>query len=163
MSRSYNKRGERGFTLVEMLVTLAIVAALASIGLPLAELAVQRQHEQELRAALREIRTAIDAYKLASDQGRIAKEAEESGYPPTLEALVNGVEDARSKEHEKIYFLRRLPRDPFHPNKQTPEARTWGLRSYVSPPDKPRAGKDVYDVYSLATGVGLNGVEYSRW
>lgn len=152
-----------GFTLVEMLVTVAIVATLAAIGLPLAELAVQRQREQDLRAALREIRTAIDAYKQAVDQGRIARSADESGYPPSLDVLVQGVEDMRSKEREKIYFLRRLPRDPTFSDPSAPAAATWGKRSYASPPDAPRSGEDVYDVYSLTPGAGLNGVEYVYW
>ena len=153
----------KGFTLVEMLVTVAIVATLATIGLPLAELAVQRQREQDLRAALRDIRTAIDAYKQAADQGRVAKSADESGYPPSLDVLVQGVEDARSKDREKIYFLRRLPRDPTFPDPGAPAADTWGKRSYASPPDAPREGKDVFDVYSLSPGAGLNGVEYFYW
>lgn len=144
-------------------MTVAIVATLAAIGLPLAELSVQRHREQDLRAALREIRTAIDAYKLAADQGRIVKSADESGYPPSLDALVRGVEDMRSKEREKIYFLRRLPRDPTFPDPNVPAAATWGKRSYASPPDAPREGKDVYDVYSLTPGTGLNGVEYIDW
>jgi general secretion pathway protein G len=155
--------GSRGFTLVELMVTVAIVALLASIGLPLAELAVRRQKEQALHGALREIRTAIDAYKLASDQGRIRKSAEQSGYPDSLDALVRGVEDARSPGQEKIYFLRRLPRDPLFPDAQARAADTWGKRSYASPPDAPREGADVYDVYSLDPGAGLNGVAYKDW
>ncbi len=155
--------GARGFTLVELMVTVAIVALLASIGLPLAELAVRRQKEQALHGALREIRTAIDAYKLASDQGRIRKSAEQSGYPDSLDALVLGVEDARSPGKEKIYFLRRLPRDPLFPDARARAADTWGKRSYASPPDAPREGADVYDVYSLDPGAGLNGVAYKDW
>ena len=116
-----------------------------------------------MRTALRHIRTAIDAYKQAADQGRIAKEADESGYPPSLDVLVQGVEDKRSKDREKIYFLRRLPRDPTFPDSSAPAAATWGKRSYASPPDAPRAGKDVYDVYSLSPGAGLNGVDYFYW
>jgi general secretion pathway protein G len=155
--------GSRGFTLVELMVTVAIVALLASIGLPLAELAVRRQKEQALHGALREIRTAIDAYKLAADQGRVRKGAEQSGYPESLDALVQGVEDARSPGKEKIYFLRRLPRDPLFPDAQARAADTWGKRSYASPPDAPREGADVYDVYSLDPGAGLNGVPYKDW
>ena len=155
--------GSRGFTLIELMVTVAIVALLASIGLPLAELAVRRQKEQALHGALREIRTAIDAYKLAADQGRIRKSAEQSGYPASLDALVQGVEDARSPGKEKIYFLRRLPRDPLFPDAQARAADTWGKRSYASPPDAPREGDDVYDVYSLSPGAGLNGVAYRDW
>jgi len=161
--KAHRRPMAKGFTLVEMLVTVAIVATLATIALPLAELAVQRQREQELRTSLREIRTAIDAYRRAADQGSILKKADESGYPPSLDMLVQGVEDARSKEHEMIYFLRRLPRDPTFPDPDAPAADTWGKRSYASPPDSPREGDDVYDVYSLSSGAGLNGVEYFQW
>lgn len=153
----------RGFTLVEMIVTVAIVALLASIALPLAELTVRRQKEQSLHAALRQIRAAIDAYKLAVDQGRIRKSADQSGFPDSLDALVLGVEDARSPMHEKMYFLRRVPRDPLFPNAEASAADTWGKRSYASPPDAPREGSDVYDVYSLAPGAGLNDVPYKDW
>jgi general secretion pathway protein G len=156
-------QGSRGFTLIELMVTVAIVALLASIALPLAELAVKRQKEQSLHAALREIRSAIDAYKLAVDQGRVRKSADQSGYPESLDVLVLGVEDARSPEKEKIYFLRRLPRDPLFPQAEARAAETWGKRSYASPPDAPREGVDVYDVYSLAPGAGLNGVPYKDW
>ena len=156
-------RGSRGFTLIELMVTVAIVALLAGIGLPLAELTVRRHREQALHAALREIRTALDAYKLAVDQGRIRKSADQSGYPDSLDALVLGVEDARSPERKKIYFLRRLPRDPLFPEAEARAADTWGKRSYASPPDAPTEGADVYDVYSLAPGVGLNGVAYRDW
>jgi general secretion pathway protein G len=157
------RRSAAGFTLVELVVTVAIVAVLASIGMPLAELAITRQREQELRVALREIRTAIDAYKLAADQGRIARSAEQSGYPASLDVLVRGVEDMRSKTKERIYFLRRLPRDPTFPDTTAPAANTWGKRSYASPPDAPREGEDVYDIYSLSPGAGLNGVDYRYW
>jgi general secretion pathway protein G len=153
----------RGFTLVELLVTVAIVGLLASIALPLAELTVRRQKEQGLHAALYQIRAAIDAYKLAVDQGRVSKSADQSGYPESLDVLARGVEDARSPTHEKIYFLRRLPRDPLFPDAEASAADTWGKRSYASPPDAPRAGADVYDVYSLAPGAGLYGVAYNDW
>jgi general secretion pathway protein G len=152
----------RGFTLVELVVTVAIVGVLASVTVPLAQLAVQRHKEQELRLALRQIREAIDAYKLASDEGRITRRIDESGYPRDLDVLVAGVEDARQPDRRKIYFLRRLPRDPFAEPAQD-AARTWGRRSYASPPEAPAEGADVYDVYSLAPGAGLNGVPYRSW
>lgn len=160
---AYARRKAAGFTLVELVVTVAIVAVLASIGMPLAELALLRQREQELRSALREVRAAIDAYKLAADQGRIARSAEQSGYPASLDLLVRGVEDTRSKTREKIYFLRRLPRDPTFPDASVPAANTWGKRSYASAPDDPREGVDVYDIFSLSPGAGLNGVDYRHW
>lgn len=161
--KAYPRRSAAGFTLVELVVTVAIVAVLASIGMPLAELALQRQREQELRSALREVRAALDAYKLAADQGRIARSVEQSGYPASLNLLVQGVEDMRSKTRERIYFLRRLPRDPTFPDAAVPAANTWGKRSYASSPDAPREGDDVYDIYSLSPGAGLNGVDYRYW
>jgi len=150
------KSGHSGFTLIEVLITAAIVAVLASIALPLAELAAQREKETELRRALREIRDALDAYKRASDEGRIVRSPDQSGYPPVLGALVEGVTDAKSPTGARIYFLRRVPRDPFHPE-------SWGLRSYESPPGEPRPGRDVFDVHSLSDRRGLNGVPYREW
>ena len=146
------------------MITVSIVGLLAMGVAPLAKLGVQRVKESEMRAALRDIRTAIDAYKDASDSGRIKREVDKSGYPPTLEILVEGVEDARSPEHGKmIYFLRRVPRDPMNPDPTLPPERSWGVRSYVSPPDAPEAGDDVYDVYSQSPRVGLDGTQYRNW
>ncbi len=151
-----------GFTLIEMLVTIVIVAILASVAMPLSELSQQRSKEKELREALREIRTAIDAYKQAQDEGRITRSLDQSGYPPKLSVLVEGVTDAKSPVSRKIYFLRRIPRDPFADDTADAES-AWGKRAYDSPPDAPREGRDVYDVYSLSDRVGLNGVPYREW
>ena len=154
----------RGFTLIELLVTVAIVGLMASIALPMTELAVQRSKEQELRIALREIRSAIDAYhKVWGEGGRIQKGVDDSGYPKSLEVLVEGVEDAKSPTRSKIYFLRRIPRDPMALDTHSSAADTWGKRAYKSPPDDPQEGDDVYDVYSLSKKVGLNGVPYREW
>src|SRR5258708_39761223 len=154
---------QRGFTIIEVLITAAIVATLASITLPLAEIASQRGKETDLRRALRDIRDALDAYKRASDEGRILRSPDQSGYPPTLAALVDGVVDAKSPSASKIYFLRRIPRDPLNPDSSTPPERSWGMRSYESPPSEPKAGKDVFDVYSRSSRDGLNGIPYKEW
>lgn len=156
-------RSQHGFTLIELVVTVAIIGILAAGLFPLVELSAKRAKEQELRAALREIRGAIDAYKSAMDEGRLLKDATKSGYPPTLEDLVDGVTDQRSPTGQKIYFLRRLPRDPFATDARATPAQTWGQRSYASPPDSPAPGVDVFDVYSESQLVGLNGVPYRQW
>lgn len=153
----------RGFTLIELLVTLAILALLGTLVVPVAQVTAQRRDEVELRRALREIRAGIDAYKKASDEGRVRKAAGATGYPPRLEMLVEGVRDQRSPKQAKIYFMRRLPRDPFHPDPEASEAETWGKRSYASEPDEPKEGDDVYDVYSLSGKTGLNGIPYNKW
>src|SRR5262249_2756051 len=128
-----------------------------------AQLVAKREKEAELRAALREIRHGIDAYKTAAETGHIQLELDQSGYPPDLKALYEGVEDAASEKKVKMYFLRRIPRDPFFPDGSVPAEETWGLRSYQSPPDDPQPGDDVFDVHSLAPGKGLNGVGYRDW
>lgn len=152
-----------GFTLIELVVTVAIVGVLAMMAVPLMEMTVQRQREADLRLALRQIRGAIDAYHLAVLDKKIEAAADASGYPPELDSLVKGVRDVSSPEGRKLYFLRRLPRDPFHADGGVPAAETWGKRAYASPPDEPRDGEDVFDVYSLSEKKGLNGVAYREW
>lgn len=152
----------KGFTLIELVITVAIVAVLASVAMPLNELVVQRAREQDLRRALRELRDGIDAHKQAFDEGRIVKRAGESGYPKKLEDLAAGVEDQKNPKKERIYFLRRIPRDPFAPEALA-AAETWGKRSYASPPEEPRDGDDVFDVYSLSSATGINGRPYKDW
>jgi general secretion pathway protein G len=146
----------KGFTLIELLIVVAIVALLASVAAPLAELGFQRGKERELRHALREIREAIDGYKRAGDEGRIEKKADGSGYPPGLMTLVEGVEEKQHPSKAKIYFLRRIPKDPL-------TGEDWGLRSYASTATDPQAGKDVYDVYSRSDQMGLNKIPYREW
>lgn len=152
-----------GFTLIELVITVAIIGLLASAAYPLASMAIKREKESELRAALRDIRSAIDAYKVAAEQGRVEIEADKSGYPANLKLLYQGVEDSMSPDKVKIYFMRRLPRDPFFPDGAAAAEDTWGQRSYASPPDSPQPGDDVYDVYSLSGDKGLNGVSYRDW
>lgn len=153
-----------GFTLVELMITVAIIALLATVAVPLAQTAVQRNKEQELRNGLRTLREAIDRYKELRDAGKFGPiVATETGYPKSLESLVAGMPDKSDpKEEKKIYILRRLPRDPFADPALAAE-KTWGLRSYQSPPDDPQPGDDIYDVYSLSPGTGLNGVPYKDW
>ncbi len=157
------RHAEHGFTLIELVVTLALLGILAMLAAPMTEAAVQRSREQALREGLREIRSAIDQYRLAVEQGRIVRRLGESGYPPSLETLVTGVPNAQDPKGGSIYFLRRLPRDPFFRDANVPAAATWGLRSYASPPDDPRSGDDVFDVFSHAEGVGLDGIPYRDW
>ena len=155
-------RLERGFTFVEMLVVVALVAVLASAVMPLAKVASQRAREVELRRALREMRTAIDHYKDAVDQGQIPASKVRpgsEGYPPDLETLVVGVEAAGQGTGErKLKFLRRIPIDPM-----TREAE-WGMRSYEDKPDsRTWGGQNVYDVYSKSDGTALDGTKYRDW
>lgn len=154
---------QRGFTLIELLVTVFIMGVLASVALPMYDLVTIRAKEQKLRVALRELRSALDDYKRAADNGRIVLTVGASGYPPSLEALVEGVLDAKSPSGRKIYFLRRIPRDPFFPDGSVPAARTWGLRSYLSEPTEPKPGEDVFDVYSLSKDIAFDGTAYRDW
>lgn len=153
----------RGFTLIELVITLAIIGLLATAAMPLAQLVAQREKEADLRTALRDIRTAIDAYRVAAQTGHIKQELGASGYPPDLKSLYAGVEDVSSEKKVNLYFLRRVPRDPFFPDANVAAEETWGLRSYQSPPDDPQPGEDVFDVYSQSGTKGLNGIPYREW
>ena len=152
-----------GFTLVELVITVAIVGVLALMAVPLLEVSAQRHKESELRLALRQIRSAIDAYHQAVLDKKIESPADASGYPPNLEVLVAGVPNITKPDHPNIYFLRSLPRDPMNSDTSLAPAESWGKRSYASPPDAPTSGEDVYDVYSLSEGVALNGVPYREF
>ena len=158
----------KGFSLIELIVTLAIVAILASVAMPLVSVTAQRSKENELRMNLRQIREAIDAYKKAADEGRVKKNIDETGYPPSLEILVEGTEDLKDPDKKKIKFLRRIPYDPMTSHALENEFsisnnNEWGLRSYESSADNPSPGEDVYDVYSLSPQVGTNGIPYAKW
>ena len=148
-----------GFSLVELLVVMAVMGILATAVFPLAELTQQRERERELKRALWEIRDAIDAYKRATDAGQIARVG--SGYPPSLEALSEGVPDATAPGQRR-YFLRKVPRDPFAVQ-DLAASQAWGLRSYASSPERPEPGGDVYDVYSRSERIGLDGVALRQW
>ncbi len=159
-----------GFSYVELVFVIAILALLAAVATPYLEKNIQRKKELELKQSLREIRIAIDEYKAASDQGKVKKSIGDSGYPHHLEDLVIGVEDITDPQKKKLRFLRRLPADPMYPkdqhlpsNNEIKPADTWGKRSYASDAENPREGDDVYDIYSLSSDIGLNGVAYAQW
>lgn len=167
---SNNMLRTRGFSYIEMVFSVAMLALLAAVATPYLEKNMQRKKETELRQNLRQIRMAIDSYKTAADAGKIKRAVGDSGYPPSLESLVEGVEDISSPNKQKLYFIRRIPADPMYPlahNQAAPgavnPADTWGKRSYASDADYPLEGADVYDVYSLSTDIAINGVAYSDW
>ena len=146
-------------------VELALINGLASfavLAFPIADLTIKRTKEQDLRYSLRQIREGIDTYKRAVDEGRIERKVGDTGYPPKLDVLVAGVEDKRSPDKKKLHFLRRIPTDPFA-DPELAGAASWGKRSYASPPDEPKSGDDVYDVYSLSPLSGINGIAYRKW
>lgn len=151
----------RGYTIIELMVVMAILGILATAAMPLIELTHKRNKERELKQSLWEIRRAIDSYKVAYNAGRIVNVAGFSGYPATLAVLATGVPDAKAGG-KPMYFLRRIPADPFAAPGTSVE-QSWGLRSYASPPAKPMPGSDVFDIYSKSGSVGMNGIPYSQW
>lgn len=156
-------RSVAGFTLIELIVTVSLMAILASVIVPMTQLSVQRAKEQELKSALKEIRTAIDEYKRAGDNGHIYRNAFTTGYPESLNELVKGVTDIKDPDGRKIYFLRRIPADPFNEDQSLAPEKTWGIRSYRNELDHFKYDGDVYDVYSLSSKKGLNGRPYKDW
>jgi general secretion pathway protein G len=157
MSRSVHRRSESGFTMAELVTVAAILTILATVTLPVAKFTVKRQKEADLRLALREMRTAIDEYKRYSDSALIQVDLGTQGYPKKLEVLVEGVEVVGQID-KKLKLLRRIPVDPMTGKTE------WGMRGYDDDWDATSwNGSDVYDVYSLSEGVGLNGVPYRKW
>ncbi len=153
----------RGFTLIEMLAVVAIVGVLASAAQPLLLWVHKRDKEYELRHALRTLRGALDDYHRAVREGRIRVPPGDNGYPRDLRQLVDGVPLAgQPDESRRLYFLRRLPRDPLADPSLPPE-QTWGLRAYDSPPQDPRPGADVYDVFSRSEARAIDGSRYRDW
>lgn len=160
----------RGFTLIEMIVTLTVLAILATAAMPIAQTAIQRDKELELRRALREIREALDAYKKLADEKKIEVEEDSEGYPPDLETLVNGVEVQEAQEGKEggkesgkaskkiVRFLRRIPKDPMTGTVE------WGLRSYQDDPDSDVWGEEnVYDIHTKSRAKALDGSRYRDW
>ncbi len=158
----------RGFSYVEMVFAVAMLALLAAVATPYLEKNIQRKKESELKQNLREIRVAIDNYKSATDAGKIQKRIGDSGYPHRLQDLVEGIDDITSPNKTRLRFLRRIPVDPMYPvqaqnDRPVAPEDTWGKRSYASDADSPREGEDVYDVYSTSAQTGNNGVPYAQW
>jgi general secretion pathway protein G len=152
-----NLRSPRGFTVVELIVAVAIMSILATAALPLARVTIQREREIELRRDLREMRDGIDKYKLASDQNMIEKKLDTEGYPPDLQTLVDGLSLLNTVD-KKIKFLRRIPKDPMT------GTTDWGLRSYQDDPESSSwGGQNVFNVFTKSTGTALDGSKYSEW
>ena len=149
-----NKRHTRGVTLIELIVAIAIMAILTGAAVPIARVSIKRDKEKRLRAALWEMRDAIDRYKDAADRGAFQTKVGSEGYPPDLETLVNGV-DVNGK---KIKFLRRIPVDPMTGTTE------WGLRSMQDDPQSDSfGGQNVFDVYSKTMDKASDGTSYSEW
>lgn len=165
MARPGRRRLSLGFTLVELLVTLALVGVAAMVVLPMTALVETRTKETELRVALRTLRKAIDEYKVAADAGVISKTTGSSGYPANLDVLVTGVPRSAvfGFSSAPMVFLRSVPRDPFYPDKTVAATETWNIRRYGAQPGDFSAGVDVFDVSSKSERMALDGSRLSDW
>jgi general secretion pathway protein G len=154
MRMQLKQRREAGLTLVELIVTVAILAILAGAAVPVARFQVKREKERELRYDLWQMRAAVDHYKDAADKGLFQIKLDSQGYPPDLDTLVNGV-DIQGK---KVRFLRRIPIDPMT------NSTDWGMRSMQDDPDSDSwGGQSVFDVYSKSGATALDGTKYKDW
>ena len=166
-SRALSWEKKEGFTLLEMVVTLSILALLTTVAIPVIQTSVKREKEAELRRSLRMIREAIDQYKKLADEKKIKTVPESYGYPHNLETLVNGVEieeeviepsGRKTVKKVLIRFLRKIPLDPMT------NSYDWGLRSYQDKPDSDSwGGENVYDVYTRSQATALDGTKYRDW
>lgn len=169
MTAASRRAASRGFTFIELVITLALVGLLSMLAVPLYEMTATRLKESELRQALRTIRSGIDAYKAATDSGSLAREAGASGYPLSLEKLTEPLELQGKRDlsgsiaSQRMVILRQLPRDPFSSDPQIPARQTWNTRAYASRADDPQPGDDVFDVSSKSNRIGLDGTPYSGW
>ena len=146
-----------GFTLIELIATIFIISILLGVAVPLARNSIQRRKEVELREALRELRTAIDKYKEASDLGRIPVKVDTEGYPESLRVLVEGV-NMNGAVDKKLKLLRRIPTDPMT------NTTEWGMRSYQDDPkNNSFGGQNVFDVYTKSQRTALDGTKYKDW
>lgn len=146
-------RRQRGFTLIELIVATAILAILVGMAIPVAQNAVAREREHELRYDLWMIRDAIDRYKDAADRGAFQIKVDSQGYPPDLDTLVKGVDVAG----KKLKFLRKIPVDPMTHDE-------WGLRSMQDDKDSTSwGGQNIFDVYTKSDRTALDGTKYKDW
>lgn len=169
MKSPHKRSAAAGFTLIELVITVALVGLMSLMTLPLYDVATTRMKESELRQALRTIRQGLDAYKAAVDDGRLASGPGDSGYPPSLELLTESLELlgkrnlSGSLATQRMVILRQLPRDPFNTDIDIPAAQTWRTRAYASRADDPQPGDDVFDVSSKSDRTALDGTKYSSW
>lgn len=159
----------RGFTFIELVITLALIGLVSTLALPLAEVTATRLKEAELRQALRTVRAGLDAYKAATDNGSLKREPGASGYPPTLELLTQVLDLAQKPDAsgtlaaQRLVILRQLPRDPFNTDPTLAPEQTWNTRAYGSRSDDPQPGDDVFDISSKSSGIALDGTPYASW